>query len=73
MICIFGVGDLALMTNRPELFVNKFYIDYQPLVFDCIEQLHYRRLRDEVGLLAGEAAEFDTSLYASQDFVRNHV
>jgi len=71
MICIFGVGDLPLIASRPELFANKFYIDYQPLVFDCIEQLHYQRLHDEV--LAGDAAEFDTSLYASQDFVRNHV
>ena len=70
-ICIFGVGDLPLLSSRPELFANKFYIDYEPLALDCMEQLHYRRLDMEVR--AGIAAEFDTSLYAAQDFVWNHV
>jgi len=71
MVCVFGVGDLPQLAKRPELFANKFYIDYEPLAFDCIEQLHYWRLHDEVR--AGSAAEFDTSLYAKQDFVWNHV
>ena len=71
MVCIFGVGDLAMLASRPELFANKFYIDYEPLAFDCIEQLHYQRLRDEVH--SGNAAEFNTSVYEAQDFVRNHV
>lgn len=71
MVCIFGVGDLALLVSRPELFANKFYIDYEPVTFDCMEQLHYQRLRDEVR--AKNAAEFDTSLYAAQEFVWNHV
>jgi len=60
-----------MLARRPELFANKFYIDFEPLAFDCIEQLHYQRLRDEVR--AGSAAQFDTSLYAAQDFVRNHL
>jgi len=71
MVCIFGVGDLPLLASRPELFANKFYIDYEPLAFDCIEQLHYQRLRDEV--LDGDAAQFNTSFYAAQEFVWNHV
>lgn len=71
MVCIFGVGDLSRLAGRPELFANKFYIDYEPLAFDCMEQLHYRRLGDEVH--AGSAAEFDTTLYSGQEFVWNHV
>ena len=70
-VCVFGVGDLPLLSRRPELFANKFYIDYEPLALDCMEQLHYRRLRREVR--AGSAAEFNTSLYAAQEFVWNHV
>jgi len=72
MVCIFGVGDLPQLASRPELFANKFYIDYEPVTFDCIEQLHYQRLRDEVRG-ARNATEFDTSLYAAQEFVWNHV
>ncbi|XP_048245483.1 beta-1,3-galactosyl-O-glycosyl-glycoprotein beta-1,6-N-acetylglucosaminyltransferase 3-like [Haliotis rufescens] len=37
-ICIFGVGDLRLLTSRMELFANKFYINYQPRTFECIEE-----------------------------------
>jgi hypothetical protein len=70
-ICVFGVGDLPLLASRPELFANKFHIDYEPLTLECMEELHYRRLRDE--LIAGDAAQFNTSLYSSLDFVRNHI
>jgi len=71
MVCIFAVGDLKLLASRPELFANKFYLNYQPLTLDCIEELHYTRLSDD--LAAGDGAQFDTSLYASQSFVRNHL
>lgn len=69
MICIFGVGDLKLLANRKELFANKFYIDYHPLVYDCLEEIHFNKTRDEVyGRML-----FDTSFYSSLDIVRNHV
>ena len=71
MICVFGIGDLPLLASRAELFANKFHLDYQPLALDCIEELHYRRLRDEI--IAGDAGEFDTSVYEAQEFVWNHV
>ena len=71
MVCIFGVGDLPLLVSRPELYANKFYLDYEPLALDCMEQLFYSRLRKDV--LDGDSADFDTSLYASQNFVRNHL
>jgi len=71
MVCIFSVGDLALLATRPELFVNKFHADYQPLALDCIEQLHYERLTADV--LAGTDAVFNTSLYSGQQFTWNHA
>jgi len=70
-VCIFSVGDLPLLSRRPELFANKFHIDYEPLALDCMEQLHYHRLQSEIR--AGSSAEFNTSLYAAQEFVWNHV
>ena len=43
-ICIFGVGDLPWLYQRPELFVNKFYADeLEPLAYDCMEELIYNR------------------------------
>jgi len=71
MVCVFAVGDLPLIATRPELFANKFYLDYQPLAWDCMEELHFKRLREE--LLQGDSAQFNTSLYSQLDFVRNHV
>ena len=35
--CVFGVGDLPTLVRRPELFVNKFYADLEPLGLDCLE------------------------------------
>ncbi|XP_046338983.2 beta-1,3-galactosyl-O-glycosyl-glycoprotein beta-1,6-N-acetylglucosaminyltransferase-like [Haliotis rufescens] len=37
-ICIFGVGDLPLLSSRRELFANKFHIDYQPQTYDCMDE-----------------------------------
>ncbi|XP_063446915.1 beta-1,3-galactosyl-O-glycosyl-glycoprotein beta-1,6-N-acetylglucosaminyltransferase-like [Mytilus trossulus] len=37
-ICIYGVGDLNQLVSRKELFVNKFYPDYQYLAIDCLEE-----------------------------------
>ncbi|ELU11398.1 hypothetical protein CAPTEDRAFT_83082, partial [Capitella teleta] len=38
MICIFAAGDLQLLASRPELFANKFYLDWEPLALDCMEE-----------------------------------
>ncbi|ESO10805.1 hypothetical protein HELRODRAFT_72329 [Helobdella robusta] len=36
--CIFGIGDLQSLVYRNHLFANKFYIDYQTLTIDCLEE-----------------------------------
>lgn len=36
-VCILGVADLPDLIIRKELFVNKFYENYQPLALDCLE------------------------------------
>ena len=35
-ICINGVEDLPHLLTRRELFVNKFYADFEPLALDCM-------------------------------------
>ena len=69
-ICVFSIGDLPLLASRPELFANKFYIEYEPLALDCMEQLHYNRTRDE---LTGALPPLDVSFYEELAFVNNHV
>ena len=42
-ICIFGIGDLPAMTSTKYLFANKFYLNYQYLAMDCLEELLWNR------------------------------
>ena len=75
-VCVFGVGDLPALASRPELAANKFQLDFEPLALDCMEQLHYKRLAEQMtSLRAGVDPEtvFDTSLYAKQQFAWNHL
>ena len=69
MVCVFGVGDLPLLGKRPEMFANKFYPDYNPLAYDCMEELHFNKTRNEV---LGRA-HFDDSLYRQLEFVKHHI
>ena len=50
-LCIWGVDDLPFIATRPELFVNKFYWDFQPLALDCMEEFFWNRTIDD--FLAG--------------------
>jgi hypothetical protein len=36
--CVFGVRDLPRLIARKELFANKFYVDYEWLAVDCLEE-----------------------------------
>ncbi|XP_013406220.1 beta-1,3-galactosyl-O-glycosyl-glycoprotein beta-1,6-N-acetylglucosaminyltransferase 3 [Lingula anatina] len=67
MVCIFGIGDLPLLMQRKEFFSNKFYLDYEPLAYDCMEELHYNRT------MAAYMLPFDNSYYKNLSYVRNHV
>ena len=68
-ICIFGLGDLPLLTARKELFANKFHMDFEPLVLDCLEEWLWNMTMDEYS----GRIWFDPSFYQSLDVVTNHV
>ncbi|KAL5005737.1 hypothetical protein ScPMuIL_016895 [Solemya velum] len=68
-MCVFGVGDLPLLYERPELFANKFVQGFQDIAFDCMEELHFNRTRDQY---LGKY-RFDVSNYKQFDFVKNHL
>jgi len=79
-ICIFGVGDLPWLYQRPELFVNKFYADREPLAYDCMEELIYNRTimqaakdsgLDPTYLSQYESSTFDPTYYLKLPFVSN--
>ncbi|WAQ94346.1 GCNT1-like protein [Mya arenaria] len=68
-ICILGVGDLPVLAKSEMLFANKFFLDFQPLALECMEELVYNRTRDEyLGSI-----HFNDTLYTQQDFVINQI
>ena len=64
-ICIFGVGDLPWLRDRPELFANKFHSDFEDIVYDCMEDIIFNRTLD------GRNRQFDLSYYERLPFVRD--
>lgn len=68
-VCIFGIGDLPLLSTRREMFANKFYLQGDPDTYNCMEELIFNRTRDEYfGTL-----QFDTRQYESLDYIRDIV
>jgi hypothetical protein len=49
-VCVHGIGDLNKITQQNALFVNKFYLHYQYLAFDCIEQWMHKKTMDYYAL-----------------------
>ncbi|XP_064594389.1 beta-1,3-galactosyl-O-glycosyl-glycoprotein beta-1,6-N-acetylglucosaminyltransferase 3-like, partial [Liolophura sinensis] len=35
-VCVFGLGDIARLTSRKELFANKFYLQFHPFALHCM-------------------------------------
>ncbi len=62
-----GVGDLPLMAKSPSLFVNKLHSDYQPLTYDCLEELHFNRTRDDI---TGNSRQLNMTVYSQHPFVK---
>lgn len=68
MVCVFGSGDLPLLSQRREMFANKFYLDYQHSL-DCIEELVFNRTRDQY---LGKST-FNATWYGQLGFVKNKL
>ena len=68
-ICIFSIPDLPYLAQRPEMFANKFNLDFHPIAYDCMEELHYNITRAE---MVGDRI-FDTAKYKDSDFVKHHI
>ena len=58
------------MFSSEKLFVNKFHYDYQPLTYDCLEELHFNKTREDIlGTRQLELAPYKIA-YFVQDRVR---
>ncbi|CAF4219267.1 unnamed protein product, partial [Rotaria sp. Silwood2] len=53
-ICILSTADLPTLYNRHELFANKFHLNDDPIVYQCLEELLVNR--SKVNLLLKDAA-----------------
>uniref|UniRef100_A0A915C642 Kinesin motor domain-containing protein n=1 Tax=Parascaris univalens TaxID=6257 RepID=A0A915C642_PARUN len=56
--CVYGVDDLHILDERPELIAHKFYLDYQPAAFFCL----YRRVRERA---IGDIENFNDAVYGA--------
>ncbi|XP_076444007.1 beta-1,3-galactosyl-O-glycosyl-glycoprotein beta-1,6-N-acetylglucosaminyltransferase-like [Babylonia areolata] len=68
-ICVFGLGDLPLLTSRKEMFANKFHREFEPVALDCLEEWLWNMTMDEY---SGRIM-FDTTFYRTLDVATNHV
>ena len=68
-ICLMSANDLHLIPARPELFLNKIFLKTDHTAYQCMEYLHYERMRREyLGTLT-----FDTTFYENLEFVSKHI
>jgi hypothetical protein len=68
-VCVLGVGDLPELLDCTELFVNKLHYNYQPLAYDCLEQLHYNRMRRDILHPSITDSRIDLNHYRHLNFV----
>ena len=45
-ICVFGYGDLKWLASRQQMLANKFNINDDPIVYECLEQALQERVRN---------------------------
>ncbi|KAK3089407.1 hypothetical protein FSP39_003388 [Pinctada imbricata] len=62
-VCVFGIGDLNELVSRKEFFANKFYLDFQPLTLDCMEEWLFNKTYSN-------SLPFDTFVYNQLPFIR---
>ena len=68
-ICIFGLPDISKAVKDIGLYANKFFYDYEPLAYDCLEEwLHEQTWKQYVN-----DEPYDTKYYESLDQVRYQV
>lgn len=68
-VCVIGVGDLYYLLDGPELFVNKFHQDFEPIAQDCLEELIYNR----TALASQLRHSFPYEKWTNLSFVLNKV
>ena len=47
-ICIHGIHDLPVLCSTDKLYLNKLFVDYQPYVYQCLEELVFDRTREQM-------------------------
>ncbi|XP_013381699.1 beta-1,3-galactosyl-O-glycosyl-glycoprotein beta-1,6-N-acetylglucosaminyltransferase [Lingula anatina] len=44
-VCVFSVEDLPWLLSKPQLFANKFYLEYDPILMECLEEVLENRTK----------------------------
>ena len=71
-ICVYAVADMPWLSDRRELFANKFHLTYQYLAYDCLEERHRNRTKLTPASLFDEDfyRGLPTVLYSRKDGLR---
>ncbi|XP_074659158.1 beta-1,3-galactosyl-O-glycosyl-glycoprotein beta-1,6-N-acetylglucosaminyltransferase-like [Tubulanus polymorphus] len=72
-ICMLSIGDLPILSRRPELFANKFLPEHSPLAYDCLEELHFNHTRDDYAPTPASRRSYNFMVYESLPFVLHHT
>lgn len=65
-ICCVGPGDLHMLNQPPQLFLNKVLLAHNPVAFHCLQELISNRT-------AQGHISVNISHYSKLDFVSNHI
>ena len=44
-ICILSIGDLPELIRQPHFFINKLFIDFDPITYQCLEEWYMDRMK----------------------------
>ena len=61
-VCVNGAADLDHLIRRKEFFVNKFYLEYQPLALSCLAS--WSAFKESC------TVDFDDSYYRTLKFIQ---
>ncbi|VDP71724.1 unnamed protein product [Echinostoma caproni] len=71
-VCIFGARDVPILIEQPHLFANKFFWNFEPVAYTCMEYWLVKRIQYE-RIFRSLHPSFNRSLYANLYCSSEHI
>jgi hypothetical protein len=46
-VCVFSIRNLPQLVTRPEYFLNKFRLEYDPIAYQCMEEWMNNKIKTQ--------------------------